>query len=120
LDQSVKEDIEQFGKPAVIYNYHHDTNQFNTFDVPEHWHQERESLKSQGLTMKSVPKEIEINGVIWNCILWVFQPLNKDNTTVNEKIYRTLTKHIYDPLSMSVGYMTSGFGYLALINKKTV
>jgi len=118
LDQSVKEDIQQFGKPAIVYNYHHATNKFNTMDTPEQWLLEQQTLKAQGLTMKPVQKEIEINNITWNCILWVFQPFKKNNTTIDEKKYYRLTNHMLDPLGLSVGYMVSGFCYLALINKK--
>lgn len=117
LNYSVKEDIEQFGKPAIVYNYHHTTNKLNAIDAPEQWYQEQLSLKAQGLTMKSVQKEIEICGVKWDCIIWVFQPLNKDNT-INEKKYQKMTNHPLDPLGMAIDYMVSGFCYLELISKK--
>lgn len=118
LDYSVKKDIEQYGKPAIIYNYHHTTNKLNTMDTSEQWYQEQLSLKAQGLTMKSVEQEINILDAKWNCILWVFQPLSKDNKTVDDKKYHKLTNHPLDPLGMAIDYIVSGFCYLELISKK--
>lgn len=118
IDRAIKEDIEQFGKPSIVYYFHHMVNQLNSIDDPNTWLHEQKSLKAQGLSMKPVNKEIEFNGIIWNCIIWVFRPFKKDGITFNEKKYNKLTNYNFDPLSMAIGDNISGFCYLELIDPK--
>ena len=118
LINSVIEDIEKFGKPALIYNYHHHKNNvLNTMDFAKQWHTEQKIMKGKGVNIRPVKKDVEINGDIWECIIWICQPL-KDDNLVDEEKYLKLTNHVHDPLALAVGYMTSGFCYLAFINKK--
>jgi hypothetical protein len=119
LDRCVKEDIDEFGKPAMIYNYHHSKNIFNTFDYARDWIREIKILEAQGLTKRPVKKDIKINTDEWHTILWVFQPLNKDGGVDAEK-YKKITKLMQDPLAASIGYMTSGLCYLQIVKKVDV
>ena len=86
LNESIKEDIKEFGKPALIYNFHHKKHVLNTMDTVNQWKKEKEIMKSHGLTLRPVKKEIDIDGDIWESILWIYQPLIKEGV-VDEKKY---------------------------------
>jgi len=116
LEHNVLEDINEFGKPALIYNYHHKLNQLNAIDTHEMWNKEQTSMKSQGWASKCIKKEVKIKTDIWECILWIFQP--KTGNIIDEEKYLKMTKYDHDPLAMSIGYMVSGFCYLQFVIKK--
>jgi hypothetical protein len=51
LDNHLKlciiEDILRFGKPALIYNWHHSKNVINTIDYKKDWNTEQSNMKKQ-------------------------------------------------------------------------
>jgi len=113
LNYTIIDDIKHTGKPAVVYNYNHKTNKFNIIKTIDDWQKEQDDLIAQGL----IKTQMEIIYDKWNCILWVFQPLNKFSRYFNEKRYNELTRYKFDPLAEAVGIKISGFCYLELLNR---
>jgi uncharacterized protein (UPF0297 family) len=60
-------------------------------------------------------KTFDIGKEKWNVKLWIYQPIKNGN--VDESKYKSMTRHIYDPLALIIGYMVSGFCYLQFIDK---
>ncbi len=114
LDRFVIEDIKEFGKPAFMYNYHYELNRINAIDTTDMWNQEHASLIKQGCTPKQEKRKIKFGIKTWDCILWIFRPVDKDGNVDEKKLLEMLTIP-QDPLAMSIGYMVSGFCYLQLI-----
>ena len=114
LDYNVIQDIKEFKKPAFVYYYHYKINQMNAIDTEEMWKQEYDNLIKQGVTPKQEKRQVKFGIKKWDCILWVFRPLD-ENGNVDEKKFSELVGLIQDPLAMSIGYMVSGYCYLQLV-----
>lgn len=114
LDYNVIQDIKEFKKPAFVYNYHYNINQINAIDTEEVWKLEHDNLIKQGLTPKQEKRQIKFGIKTWDCILWVFRPID-ENGNIDEKKFFELVSLIQDPLAMCIGYMVSGYCYLQLI-----
>lgn len=107
LDFNVTEDIKEFGRPAIIYNYHYKNKQLNAIDDIKMWEQEQSNLKNSGMKITPVQKEVQINNDTWECTLWVCQ-FTKNNDKKTE----------IDPLAISIGYLVQAVCYLQFIKKK--
>lgn len=114
FDRSVMEDIKEFGKPALIYNYHHTSKNLNALDTQDMWDIEKANLTKIGWTFRKEDREIEINKKKWKANLWVAQPIK--NEQVDEKALRRATNLLNDPLALAIGYMVSGLCYIELLN----
>lgn len=115
FDYDVSEDIKEFGKPAFIYNFHHMAKQINALDEEYMWNKEKENFIKKGWSVRKIDKDIEINGKKWKANLWITQPLLSENK-VDQIKYKEATEFYQDPLALSIGYMTSGFCYIQLLN----
>lgn len=117
IDNAILEDVDTFGKTALIYNWHHTSNLLNTIDFAPDWDQEKERIKARKLTLTPFRKVINFGKAgDYDCIIWTAQPLGK-NKIVDEKRYTRMTSHLLDPLGMAVGYAISGFCYLQIVIK---
>lgn len=107
LTFNVKEDIKEFGKPALIYNYHYALKSLNAIDKEEMWQEEQNNLVKAGMKKLSVKIEVNIDGDKWECILWIYQydEYNSNRT-------------ILDPLAMAVDQLVQGVCYLQFVKKK--
>ncbi len=114
LDFNIIEDIKEFKKPALVYNYHYDLKRFNAIDTMEMWNQEYASLIKQGLSPKQEKRKIKFGIKTWDCILWIFRPVDKDGN-VDEGKFFEMVSLTCDPLAMCFGYMVSGYCYLQLV-----
>lgn len=115
LDYNVIEDIKQFNKPSLMYNYDHKNTKMNIWNTQDKWNIEEKKLFGKSLKLKYVNKIVEIDGVMWNVIIWVYQPLNKDGS-VDEIRYNKMTNNMQCPLCMSIGYDVMGFCYLQFVD----
>lgn len=115
LDYNVSEDIKQFGRPSLMYGYDHTNNNINVWNTQEKWNKQEQKLLNMNLVLKFVDKVVNVNGVMWNVRVWVYQPLNKDGS-VDELIYNKMTNIMQCPLCMCVGYDVMGFCYLEFVD----
>lgn len=105
LQRFVMEDIREFGKPAIAYNYHHKIRNFNTFDREEDLKMEFGNLTRQGFTLKTFEKEITIRRKLFTYQLVIATRPGEENTLP------------IDPLGSGLGYLAPGYYYVTYLKE---
>lgn len=99
LEKFVMQDIREFGKPAIGYNYHHKMRDFNTFDREEDLKMEFDNLKRQGFMLKTSEKELTIRRKLFSYQLVIATRPGEENTLPT------------DPLGSGCNYILSMIVY---------
>ena len=107
LERFVMQDIREFGKPAIGYNYHHKIRDFNTFDREEDLKIEFDNLTRQGFVLKTFEKELTIRRKSFSYQLVIATRPGEENTLPT------------DPLGSGLGYLAPGYYYVTHLKEIT-
>ena len=101
LEMNILMDIDEFGKPAYSYNYHHAVDQINMFDNKKELQSEFDIFEKDGFKKITVDKEFELNTI---------------KVTSKIHVLQKEGRLMADPLALSIGYMVWGYAYIEIVD----